>query len=185
MPYIDEAMLEELRMRAAGSCRSAAADASPSPAVSAFDRIVRLVSVRDRCESELRRRLLREGYREDELEDAIERAVGCGLVDDLRFADALIRTRISQGRGRRGIQDELSRLDIEPSMLEGWPDDYFPDGVHDELERALDVLRRHPPRAKNVLQSSYRKLISKGFDSSVATQAARIHVRSMGEEAFL
>lgn len=175
MPYIDEAMMDVLR------CKAKAADGSPSrdSSPSVFDRIVRLVASRERCTSELRSRMIREGYLPDDVDAAIRRSVECGLVDDVRFADVLIRTRLGQGRGRRGIEDELKRLGIALSDVCGWPESYFGEQASAETERALDVLRRHPPKSKNVLQSAYRKLVSKGFEPSVASAASRTYWKTV------
>ena len=42
-----------------------------------------------------------------------------------------------------------------------------------ELARALAVLDRRPPRAKNLRDAAYRRLVQKGYGSSVASSAAR------------
>ena len=195
MPYIDEEMIARLSscaqrrqkgiaddardaatgLRDAPSCQEHdGIEGLPSrPKVGAFERIAKLVGVRERSTSEMRSRLLRDGYEEYETVAAIKRAVECGLLDDMRFADALIRTRIAQGKGRRGVEEDLKRQGISVSMVPGWPDEYLDSDGTDELERAIAVLRRHPPKAKNVRQSAYRKLISKGYDSSIASQAVR------------
>lgn len=138
-----------------------------------FSRIVRLLSVRDYASAELVRRLSREGYDSEEAEAAVARAVSCGLVDDLRFAESFARGRISRGRGVAGIERELSDLGIEASALPGWPDEFLGGGFDAEFDRAMALLERKPPRSKNVRESAYRRLISKGFSSDVSARAAR------------
>ena len=139
---------------------------------SAFSRIVKLVNVHDRCTSQLRERLQREDYDEAEVETAIDKAVSCGLVDDLRYAQSLVRSRISQGKGRAGILRELRSLGIDMG-----DDDVLLDesdcSDDSEFSRALDVLKQNPPRAKNKREAAYRKLVNKGYSSSVAVSAAR------------
>ena len=128
----------------------------------------------------------------------MRRALDCGLIDDTRYGAVLIRTRVAQGRGRKGIEDELERAGIAASDIPGWPEEFFSvddfdpfrvnanaeDGVVDcsfgsessdeqEIERALALLRRKPPRSKNIQASAYRKLVTKGYSTSVASAATR------------
>lgn len=135
----------------------------------AFRRIERLQAPRDHAAEELRQRLLREEYPEASVEEALERAVRCGLVDDERFAEMLVRSRLSAGRGVRGIESELTGWGIDPESIE-WPE------VDEdaELARALELLERKPPRSKNQREGAYRRLMQKGYGSSVASTAARL-----------
>ena len=128
----------------------------------------------------------------------MRRALDCGLIDDTRYGAVLIRTRVSQGRGRKGIEDELERAGIAASDIPGWPEEFFSVDDFDpfrvnanaeddvvgcsfgcessdeqEIERALALLRRKPPRSKNVQASAYRKLVTRGYSTSVASAATR------------
>lgn len=141
---------------------------------SAFDRIVSMTSKRFRSERDIRFRLERENYHQDEINSAVSRAVNCLLIDDMRYADVMIRSRIRAGKGRQGIESELRREGIEPDSLYGWPYDYFPEDGEDELERAVRFLQLHPSRSKNPRQSAYRKLVQKGYSASIASSASRI-----------
>ena len=115
----------------------------------------------ERC---LRRRLVREGFSEEDAAAAVARAVACGLVDDRRYADVLVRSRLAQGKGRRGIAAELAELGIDAegvaALAEGGQGDGDDAG---ELARALAVLDRRPPRAKNLRDAAYRRLVQKGM----------------------
>lgn len=138
----------------------------------AFERIERLVSFRDYAGEEMKRRLAREEYDEGEIDEAVARAVRCGLIDDARFADAYVRGRLSKGCGVSGIESSLAQLGIDAADIEGWPEDYL-DGA-DETDRALAVLDAKPPRAKNMREAAYRRLMGKGYGSDVSARAARI-----------
>ena len=139
----------------------------------AFSKVITLLNVSDRSQRALRERLARDGYREDAIEGALARAREYGFVDDVRFGELLIRSRVSQGRGSAGIVRELSEHDIDVNAIPGWPYEFSlsPD---EETDRALDLLRRRPPRSKNPRESAYRKLVQKGYPSAVAASAARI-----------
>lgn len=138
----------------------------------AFDKIVNLLNVSDRSERALRDRLARDGYAMDEIEEAIGRAKSYGFVDDVRYAEVLVRSRISQGKGSAGIERELREQGIDVTVVPGWPHE-FAVGYEDELDRALDLLRRKPPRSKNLREGAFRKLVGKGYSPSVASSAAR------------
>lgn len=140
----------------------------------AFRKIERLACAREQASAALRRRLVREGFSEEDAAVAVARAVACGLVDDRRYADVLVRSRLAQGKGRRGIAAELAELGIDAegvaALAEGGQGDGDDAG---ELARALAVLDRRPPRAKNLRDAAYRRLVQKGYGSSVASSAAR------------
>ncbi len=143
----------------------------------AFRKVERLALVREQASSALRARLLREGFSERAVESALERALACGLVDDVRFAEVLVRSRVSQGRGAQGIEAELAKLDIEASVVTGWPEEFF-GGYESEVNRALSVLERRPPRSKNKREAAYRRLAQKGFGASISATAARLWAES-------
>ena len=164
----------------------------------AFEKVTRLACSRERGSRELIDRLVRDGFSQEVAESAVRRALDCGLIDDTRYGAVLIRTRVSQGRGRKGIEDELERAGIAASDIPGWPEEFFSVDDFDpfrvnanaeddvvgcsfgsessdeqEIERALALLRRKPPRSKNIQVSAYRKLVTKGYSTSVASAATR------------
>ncbi len=170
MPIIDEAFL-------AGLVREPLAPEIPESQDEAFKKITRLVNARERCVSELRARLLRDGFEQSDIQAALQRAVACGMVDDLRYADILVRSRIAQGKGRAGIESELAASDILVADLPGWPDAYFPEDSASEEDRAFDLLCRKPPRSKNIYAAACRKLAACGFAADVVYAAARRYTR--------
>lgn len=144
----------------------------------AFRKIERLALMREQASASLRTRLKREGFSDQAIDEALGRACACGLVDDTRYADVLIRSRISQGRGAQGIAAELAALGIDITAVRGWPDEFAVD--HDsEINRALALLESKPPRAKNKRAAAYRRLMQKGFGASVALTAARLWTESL------
>lgn len=143
-----------------------------SSAEEAFRKIVALVNVSDRSEHTIRERLVKTGFEQCAIEESIERAKSYGFIDDYRFADVLIRSRLSQGKGTQGIVRELASQNIDIDEIPGWPYEYEVDDDR-ELERALALLERKPPRSKNKRDGAYRKLMGSGFSSSIASSAAR------------
>ena len=139
----------------------------------AFRKVVSLVNASDKSEKAIRERLSSSGFDESEIDEAVQKAKEYGFINDVRFADVLIRSRISQGKGIAGIERELRSHDIEPSTMDGWPESYDFDSRSEE-QRALDLLSRKPPRSKNIREGAYRKLIQHGYSSSTASSVARI-----------
>lgn len=144
-----------------------------APTRSAFEKIVGLLNASDKSELTLRTRLLKDGYTEAETQEGIERAREYGFIDDDRFARLLIESRIRQGWGSAGIERDLRKNGINADALEGWPWE-FPLSHDEELERALALLDRKPPRSKNLREGAYRKAVQKGFPTAIASSAARI-----------
>lgn len=135
-----------------------------------FTCIERLILAGDKPRVTVRERLLRKGYEEDLVETALQRACQCGLVDDARYAASYIRSRINSHKGVYGIQHELTRVGIKDAL--GLLCQEYPYDEEWELQRALAVLERQPPRSKDRRSGAYRKLCSKGYESRIALRAA-------------
>lgn len=139
----------------------------------AFKRLTRLCLQQERSSKEVLQRLENLGFSEAVSMRAIQRAKSCGLLDDLRYAEILVRSRISQGRGLKGIERELLQVGINPEDVSEYQDALSEIDGDAEYRRAMKFLSSHPPKAKNVRDSAYRKLINKGFSSHIAAQAAK------------
>ena len=143
-------------------------------AVQAFKKIVSLVNHADRSEKTIRERLSRDGYNDSDIDIAVQRAIDCGFIDDMRFAEVLVRSRISQLKGAAGIVRELSGNGIEATDIPGWPYE-FGASREEEIDRALSFLHKKPPHTKNLRDGAFRKLVQRGFASDVASSAARMY----------
>lgn len=142
-------------------------------AAKAFKKIKRLACVQEQASVALRRRLLREGFSDAAVEKALSRALRCCLVDDSRYADVLVRSRLSQGKGRRGIERELANLGLLDKVYDQLYDFDGADEHSVEFDRALALLRQKPPRSKRPREAAYRRLVQKGYSSAIASSAAR------------
>ena len=149
----------------------------PSEADRALKRILSWVNTSERSEHAVRERLEKEGFSDNAIDESVDRALGYGFIDDMRFAEVLIRSRLSQGKGEAGIRRELAGHDIDLNDVPGWPYEYV-ESEDDELERALEFLERHPTKSKNKREGAYRKLVQNGYSSGVASNAARLWMES-------
>lgn len=141
-------------------------------AEAAFQKILHWVSVRERSSVYIRDRLIRDEYPPDAVEEALDRAVRIHAVDDRRYSDALIRMKLAAGRGLRDAETEIESLGIEPSSLDAWRE-HAERGSDAEVDRAFALLQRRPPRAKHLREAAFRKLVSQGYSTDVASTAAR------------
>lgn len=144
-----------------------------SSPLSAFNKLVALINASEKSTHELKKRLVHAGYEPSEIEAALARAINCGLVDDARYASIFVRSRISQGWGREGIERELAHNGIDPETIEGWPHE-FPLTHDEQVSCGVEFLQRKPPHARNLRDGAYRKLVNRGYSSSIASQAARL-----------
>lgn len=135
----------------------------------AFSKIERLLAVRDRSVTETRSRLQRDHYTERAIAESLERALRCGYLDDARFAEGFIRMRLRASKGINGIVRDLKGHQIDAYAIPGFPDAFLEE-QGSQLDNAIRLLERKPPRAKNKKQAAYAKLIRNGFSSSVAKQ---------------
>ena len=145
----------------------------PSDSDRALKRIVSWVNVSERSEHAVRERLELEGFTEEAINESVGRAIGYGFIDDMRFAETLIRSRLNKGRGGAGIRRELAGHGIDLDVVPGWPYE-FVESEDDQLERALAFLDRHPTRSKNKREGAYRKLVQNGYAADIAANAARL-----------
>lgn len=145
---------------------------SLEPEERAYQKILRLASVRERSTAQLRERLERDGFEADAIEAALDRAERNRVVDDARYAEFYVRSKLACGKGVAGISRELEGLGIDPECVEPFQEHCL-EGQDAEEERALELLRRRPPRSKNKRDGAFRKLMQQGYSTSVASSVAR------------
>ncbi len=154
----------------------------PIPEDEAFDRIHEVeyracvqavtdaLSRRDHASGELRDKLKRYGYRDQEIDRALETATERRYLDDSRFTSYFIEERIRRGWGRRKIESELYRRGVRTEDIEGYPDRFFSE--ESDLERALWLLEKKVCPEVRAKEKFVRFLVSRGYSYSVAIQAA-------------
>lgn len=143
-----------------------------SPEERAYQKILKLASVKERSTNQIRARLERDGFQVEAIESALERAERNGVVNDARYADFYVRSRLSSGKGSAGIARDLERLDIDPARIPTFQE-HLEEGYASEEDRAFSFLQRKPPRSKNQREGAFRKLVGQGYSAQVASSAAR------------
>lgn len=149
-------------------------------AACARERLSRLLAHRDYSQAEAADKLRMDGYSSSCVEEVVGRAVEVGLVDDHRFAEAFMRTKVLSGWGIQRIERELSQRGVQASIVEGWPYDFVEE---DEFERAYAIARTRSLFRRLNFASIARFLAARGFSGGVASQVARKIVAEAEAEA--
>jgi regulatory protein len=149
------------------------------------ERALGLLAVRMRSRRELRDRLKRAGFGDEEVDDVLERLERVGLIDDARFADELAQHAAGVKRsGNRAIASALYAKGVARETIER----AVARAGEDEEERAealassrVDRLRGLPPTT--AYQRLTSLLLRSGYDPDVARRAAglALEAESVGE----
>lgn len=140
------------------------------------ERALRLLAVRPRSRRELRSRLLRAGFPDDEVEDELARLEAVGLVDDEAFARLFAEHQVTERRaGRRAVANALAAKGVARATIEGALEQIGGDDVARAEDLARDRARRlagqRPDQAFSRLVSF---LARRGYDGGTARRAARL-----------
>ena len=135
----------------------------------AMDKIAALLRVRERTPKELHRRLLDAGFEEEVVRGAVDAALRCGLVDERRYAAALIRGKVSQGWGRSKIMARLRDDGVSSWAIEACSELFAT--PEQEYERAMHELSKRSVRSKNPRATLTRRLLQKGYSPELANRA--------------
>lgn len=144
------------------------------PRGSAKDRALGLLAVRWRSRAELERRLTAAGFGATEIASALDDLERVDLIDDERFAAALVRDRGGRAcQGDRAIRSALRSAGVGAEVAEA-----AMAAAGDEAERARRLAEGRAGRLKGAEPAvAYRRLLSlllrKGYGPDVAREACR------------
>lgn len=152
-----------------------------------LDAAARLLEARPRSEAEVRRRLLRLGFRAGLVEDGVARLLALGYLDDGAFARAWVESRDrARPRGEHALRRELAIKGVDRSLVDEVlgerrddalaAGDGAPGADEAAAERLLakrmgPILREPDPRRR--LQRAYALLARSGFPPDVCASVAR------------
>lgn len=135
----------------------------------AKDRALRLIGYRERSAAEVSRKLRENGYPPTVVRAIIERFTELQLIDDARFAATWARSRAVAGYGSRRVARELAEKGVDPDTAAGALAEVF--SASTDLDRAKAVLGGRTASTRGERDKLLRRLLSRGFDISVALQA--------------
>ncbi|PKQ38745.1 MAG: RecX family transcriptional regulator [Actinobacteria bacterium HGW-Actinobacteria-1] len=135
------------------------------------DRALAVLAYRERSVSELRTKLLEDGYPPESVATTVSAFERSGLVDDVRFADSVARSAAGgRGLGRRRAERDLASRGVADDVAAAALDQYMPaEGEHARAVELALRLRRTNERVDRLAA----RLVRKGFAPFVAFGAAR------------
>ena len=138
-----------------------------------------MLESRARSVVELRRMLIRKGESASDVDAAIERLRGAGLLDDANYARQLVRAKaLGAGQSRRRIAQELARRGVTRPVADAALADVFEEERVDEaasIERAARKKLKTLAALDAVTQKRrlYAFLARRGYDSDAIGGALR------------
>jgi regulatory protein len=154
--------------------RRSSRDSGAKPDVPALDAGLRLLARRAHSRVELRRKLSRRGYAEEDIHGALARLADLGYVDDQAFAAGHVQRR-SPSRGPLALSAELAARGVDKhtagAALRGFDRDAQVVAATRLAERLCG--RNRPAGYGELLDSVGVKLLRRGFSQAVAREACR------------
>jgi len=151
--------------------------AKKGPRGTARDRALNLLSFRDRSRRELERRLRQAGFEDDDVGEALDGLARVGLVDDARFARAVVE--LEAGRrlsGRRVVESRLVAKGVDRESARAAMAELDDPGA--ERARAEELARGRAARMAGLpSDAAYRRLVGflarRGYAPSLCRDVAR------------
>ncbi|MGJ8515149.1 regulatory protein RecX [Carnimonas bestiolae] len=84
---------------------------------SAYDYAVMLLARREHSVAELRGKMARNDYAQQEISEAVEQLQQAGLQSDERFCEVFVRSRIGRGQGPLKIDAELRQRGVASALI--------------------------------------------------------------------
>jgi regulatory protein len=146
----------------------------PQSPVAALDAGLRLLARRAHSRVELRRKLSRRGYEEEDIRAALRRLAELGYVDDASFAAGHIRRR-SASLGPMALSAELAARGVDKHTAGAALRAFDRDAQLAAATRLAERLcgRNRPAGYGELLDTVGVKLLRRGFPQAVARDACR------------
>lgn len=147
---------------------------SKAPDRPAFDVAVGLMARRAHSRAELRRKLARRGYAEDEVAAAVARLAEMRLQDDGQFAAGHVRRR-SASRGPLALSAELAARGVDRDLVDEALVGFTAEA---QLAVAIDLAgrlagRRRQAGYQELLDTVGTKLVRRGFAPGIVRSACQ------------
>ena len=134
---------------------------------------------RELSEKQVRQRLARKEYEQDEIDEAIARLREERAVNDVRVAEAIVRTETGvRKRGKVRVRLQLERAGIAKETAKQAIDDVF-EGIDDDALLEASLRKRLHGRDTMAddreFQRLYRYLIGQGFEPDRVMKALKAY----------
>lgn len=153
---------------------------------SAYALALRYLNSQLRSEEEVRQRLAREAYSEEQIADVINKLKDLALLDDLNYGESYTRTAMRLNRkGPREIRKYLQRKGLSKADMEAALQVYDPDVMRENAYTLAtkkfkkDRKRRSQREAQN---RAIQHLLGKGYPSGLSQEVVQVISREYADE---
>ena len=132
-----------------------------------LDQMERFCAYQERCANDVRRKLTSFHLSEDQEKVIVESLKENGFLDEERFVEAFVRSKVKSAWGKRKIRSALWAKRIPDSLIQRYLDVVPEDSLREQLRKAVEQwLRTHPGALDNSTKRSrlIRHLVSKGYE---------------------
>ena len=149
----------------------------------AMERAVKLLSMRDHSEGELREKLYQAGYPDAVIDQVIDKLEIMNLVDDENFAESWVESRAHR-HGRKRLEQELTRTGVARDTARRAVSTLTDE---DQLQDAVRLVgkflaRTHGDMDRSLYQRTLAMLARHGYDADIARKAIESIARGEDEE---
>lgn len=146
----------------------------------AFERLIRMLDHRDYASKQAHDKLQQDGYTNTSIATALAHATQLNFLNDKRFAESFIRSKLAAGWGQHRIARELKQQGIDVHELFVWPDEFISRDTERQQAYALIASRSLPE--KNPYQKLVRKLVSRGYAFELASDVVKEFLASVEDD---
>jgi len=135
---------------------------------------LRMLTMREHCEVELRAKLLQRDCDEIAMDSAIEQLKGYGYLSEARYAEAFLRYRLKKGEALWFAAEQARQKGVDEQALACAVEEA--EGGYHALQSCVDLLNKRDPQQQwrydqRAWQKQARYLRNKGFDAATIVQA--------------
>lgn len=135
-----------------------------------MEKINALLNTRERCVKEVEERLARADFSEEEIEDAIQAALRVNLINEERYARALIRGKVGLGWGRAKILHRLHQDRVPDAIIQSCQEDFA--SSEQEYAMAMREVAKRQARSKDPYATYVRRLVARGYSFELSKRVA-------------
>lgn len=141
--------------------------------------MLKMLDRRDYTQFEMQQKLRLNGFLPEVYEPIIDRAITNKYICDERYAKYFIDAKKRSGWGQKKIELELKHRGVDVYTLKNYPEDFFDSS--EEYERAFLLLQRKQIPQTRPYEKLMRHLLSKGFNSSIASCCVKAYLQDTEE----
>jgi regulatory protein len=136
-----------------------------------------MLARRELSEKQIRQRLARKEFEQDDIDEAIAKLVGERAIDDTRVAEAIARSETSvRKRGKLRVKRKIESAGIRPTIAKQAVDEIF--GALDTDALLESALAKRLKRGQSISDERqfnrlYRYLVGQGFEPDKVLELLR------------